>query len=108
MDNNNIQDDINKNNIFDLIINLIKYKIEQLKNDNVVSTCYICENKTNDWKALYGADDFINFNYKNDEDNKNLLKILFIPICLEHNTSDKDIINKINKILLIKHQELTN
>lgn len=108
MENNDIVDNTNKNNIFDLIINLIRDKIKQFKNDNTVSACYVCGNETNNWKALYGTDNFINFEYKITKNNEYLLKIIFIPICSEHNISDKDIINKIYKILLIKHQELTN
>ena len=82
----------------------VKNKIEEL-NKTLDGNCWLCKKRIKNWICLipkYDPDD-LGFG-----SNGNKARLAFIPLCPEHDTEDPDIIKQLQKILVIKNQELKN
>lgn len=82
----------------------LKAKLDELS--NVVSTCWLCGEKTNRWGVIV-PDETQTVGFGQPE-NENATRIAFFPLCETHDWNDQEIQTEIKRILKVKTQAKQN
>jgi len=82
----------------------INNKIEKL-NKTLDSNCWLCHTSVRNWVCLFPKNGIDDLGFGS---NDNKTRMAFVPLCDDHDISDQDIIEELQRILVIKNQMLKN
>jgi len=86
-------------------IQSITDKIEHL-NKTIKKPCWLCDKDVQNWICLYPKNSGDDLGYGVSGPNK--ARIAFIPVCEHHDIHDEEIIDRLQKLYIIKLQTLLN